>query len=223
MLDSLFFKVSSSSTESPLVFISDKMWFEDAEPQDRFTANVMIDIYGYEEDTPDDDLENSKIKIGELNGIYFDLEYAVNEGERLVDIFDDLSQDAMELYQTIYDERENDKANIFELNFNIFDIQYIFIRKKYRNHGIGSAIIQHLEEILKSTLRFNVGCFVTIPLPTKITKKNGITEINYIREDKKEIAQLRKFIRNCGYRSIENSEYLYKNTERIDLNIKIIK
>lgn len=221
MIKTLQFKAHSSRT--PFIDLFDEKWVVNSDPYDVFINNISIDILGVMEENEDINDELYKtIKIGEISGTYFNVEFATNSGQWLWDLFDSYSTEAEELYHYLFDEDETPNSEYFELNFNVFNLDYIYIEEEYRNKGIGTFVLKQLDNILNVTLGHSAGCFVCIPLPTTISHKDGIKHISYDKEDKKSIIKLRHIMRSCGYRTIKGSEYLYKNNDRKTTELKLL-
>lgn len=226
MIETLKFVAHSSSLESPYIDLGEKDWVMHSDPEDVFISNIAIDILGVievNEDIDADELYKTK-KIGEISGTYFNVEFALNSGQGIYDLFDSYSAEAEELYHYLFDEEESPYHEFFELNFNVFNLDYIYIEEEFRNKGIGTFVLKQLDNILNATLNHSAGCFVCIPLPTIIKDDNNETHISYDMNNKKFISKLRNTMRSCGYRSIKGSQYLYKNNDRKtkEINITLI-
>lgn len=224
MIKTLKFIAHSSNLESPYIDLGEEDWVMHSDPEDVFIGNITIDILGVIEENEDIDADELYItkKIGEVSGVYFNTEFAINSGQGIYDLFNSYSADAEELYHYLFDKDESPKLEYFELNHSVFNLDYIFIEEEYRKKGIGTFVLQQLDNIMQATLNHSAGCFVCIPLPTIITDKGDDKYISYDKSDKKLISKLRNTMRSCGYRSIKGSQYLYKNNERKTKEIKII-
>ncbi|MDI6706311.1 MAG: GNAT family N-acetyltransferase [Bacillota bacterium] len=103
------------------------------------------------------------------------------------------------------------------MSLNIFHIERFYIEEEFRNKGIGEKILDLLDDILNYTLNCEVGCYILLPNPITKNDKNELKIIKDENLNKKLKKKLVKFYRKCGYKKISKSDYMYLNTDYINV------
>ena len=142
--------------------------------------------------------------IATVLGYYFDMNFMLNEGIPLFDIFDGESQETYELYEALFKNHEY-KENLNVFNPNLFYLYDIFVEDDYRQEGYCTLLINQLDEILQYVAKLNVGV-----IATKIYEFESIDKIDSIEHlTKKEKLELNKKLKNIfinnNYECLENN------------------
>ncbi len=143
-----------------------------------------------------------------IRGILFDDEYMINNGIDSFEVYDSISGDTYDLYETIYDDDSLKEEYYSILSSNIFYLDRIYVNKEYRNNGYATNILNKLDEILRYILKLNVGLVIIYSKPFELTS-NGMNNVN----DHKVQKRLDKLYEKCGYINIEKTKYYYKKIE----------
>ncbi|MEN8908270.1 MAG: hypothetical protein ABF289_20125 [Clostridiales bacterium] len=168
-----------------------------------YSDSIIIKVYG------GNSLKEKYKKIGVIMGRYFrlsKLKYDLFE-----DIFDCVDQENHELYTDLYDENTEINDKYVGLKRNIFHIEKFYIEEEYRNMGLGSKILIHLDDVLSLNINCEVGAYILKPNTIKKDKNDDLTSI----EDKVLYKRLVDFYKRFGFKKIESSDYMFINTDYI--------
>lgn len=207
--DYLSFKVWSSKTETPGFKLEGDDWLSSFEPEDRYDANIEIDIFGEVFDLDKD--RSVKKNIGFIYGIIFDVESAYDDGEDIHDIFDSHSADALALYESLKGDEGDLNFEYVGLGTNVFYIDFIYIEEKYRCKELGAKVLEMLEDLIKYSLNYKIGCIALIAIAMDKSKNKGY---RYDIVDNPELKnKVKKFFINSSYRTIPGTEFMFRNTD----------
>lgn len=151
---------------------------------------------------------NSEKEIGTIKMTYMDISMAEEIGYSTADLFDLIDSEKQGVQHYLFDEYDIPNSNYIGNQLDIIYIDEIFIKKKYRNKGIGSEIIYRLPELIKNMFKLKIGCLVLLANPIE-SKKGKLIGIR----DKDKIEHLISFYEKLGFDRIEKTQYLVKKIE----------
>lgn len=151
---------------------------------------------------------NSEKEIGTIKMTYMDISMAEEIGYSTADLFDLIDSEKQGVQHYLFDEYDIPNSNYIGNQLDIIYIDEIFIKKKYRNKGIGSEIIYRLPELIKNMFKLKIGCLVLLANPIE-SKKGKLIGIR----DKDKIEYLISFYEKLGFDRIEKTQYLVKKIE----------
>ena len=142
--------------------------------------------------------------IAEVTGYYFDLDYMLNEGISIFEIFDSESVETYELYEALFEDEEY-VEEIESFNQNLFYLSDIYVNEEYRKEGYFTMLINQLDEILKYIAKLNVGLIATRIYEYQTCDK--IDAIEYLNKEEKEVLKdkLTNTLINADYKILENN------------------
>ena len=152
--------------------------------------------------------ETEIVNLGYLTGIFIDIESMVEAGvEDLVDFLDEYSQDTLNIATIFLD----DNAPLFKTfwcldNFNILYIEKLFIGNDFRHTGLGSKIIENIQDIMLEFHRIHLDTVFLEPSPLhekdiKFSEKEKL----YLKK------KLFRFYRKLDFEKIKGwPAYMYK-------------
>lgn len=190
-----------------LRYIQDKIYssLDDMAINDRFISYFFIDIYA-------SDLEENKdTKIGFIKGCYI-LPEEYMENCDFFDVCDAENQELMLMAESLIDKNFDFKEGIADITDCICYVSNFYIYKKFRNLGIGSHLINELDDILYYYSRDIITKIVLLPQPRVINNQRHLQNISEKNKDREILKnKLRKFYLDNGFIQIDNSEYMIKN------------
>lgn len=169
----------------------------DGEKEFDYSDDIFIDFgidlhYLDEENVDlDKDLYPQRQLLGRIDGIFFDVTYALNRNEDLALMLYNANHIASKLSKYILDEDNNLKKEYFTRYNNIYYIDEIFIEEKFRGKGYAKKVLSNLKDILMYTAKVNIGFIVT-------------SSHLDIKEDEEKFVKL---LENTGFKQIDNSEF----------------
>lgn len=190
-----------------LTYLQNKLFLEmdNIEVNDKYITYFFIDIFV-------SDLENNKnTKIGFIKGCYVQPEEFMEDSD-FYDTCDAESQELEEMASALIDDKLNLKEKYANSSDCICYISDFYIYKKFRECGIGSYILEELDDIMFYYSRDYITRFVLMPQPRVINNQRHTQNLSD-KYKKREIAlekELRNFYKNNGFKEIENSKYMIK-------------
>ena len=169
--------------------------------EDLLNQKYFIGIY-----ETDSDLHN-KGKIGTIEMTYMDVCMAEETGYDVFMLFDLIDAEKQGVCNYLFDDNEPNDEYV-GMDLDVIYIDKIFIKKEYRNMGIGSSIVKELPMIVRNILKLRPGCLVLLANPFEIEDKELIPE-----RDKEKIEKLIRFYQKNGFERIENTQYLARNMD----------
>jgi len=166
------------------------------EEREEYSFYVFLKIY------------SGRTLVAELNGMVFDEDKIMNDGNDMTDVADMHYGDVYGAICTLM------KSNIYKEELDI-DLMYaspyssyierVYINPKYRNKGVGKYIFNQLYDIFLHCLNIHTRCFVICPKPQlPDDKKNWI---NATDEDGSKKKLMIDVIKKSGYKRIGKSEF----------------
>ena len=157
------------------------------------------------------DMNTMKEKnIASLKGVYFDLEYAMNNDISTYEVFDMYSADTFSFYEILYED-DMIKEKYESMWSNVFYIERLYVEKEYRNKGYAKTLLNEINDIIRDILKLNVGQIIVYANPFEIN--NGADEM--IRSNKVLNNKLLNLYKTTGFKEIDdNPNYLIKVCEK---------
>ncbi len=180
--DDIFFKITKE------VKITDKL--DDYDDEEIYNYFINIQIYTYDKNT-------EEVLIGGLQLIDFTTLYKSTIS--LLDSFD-IEQELSELSELVIE----DETEVNKKYENTIYIHSIELKEEFRKLGIGSYIIEQLENILYKS--FDIDCFDILVKPFPIEVKDIDSKLFEI-----EYKKIIKFYKNLGFKKIPKEDYYIKN------------
>ena len=168
--------------------------------------SLLNQVYAIEIYKTDEDLEK-KEQIGKIEMTYMDVCMAEQAGYGVFMLFDLIDSEKQGVYNYLFDGNEPNDEYV-GMDLDVIYIDKIFIKKEYRNKGIGSAIIRELPKLIRNILKLRPGCLVLLANPFEIEDEEFIAE-----SDKDKIEKLIKFYEKNGFQRIEDTQYLVINMD----------
>lgn len=177
--------------------------FKDYEEQ-LISTEACINLYIY-----DEEIEENKTLVATIKGRYLDIEYAINHGISLYDVFDEIDADTSSLTPYLLDEDGDIKSDYFTLSNNIYYLDRIEVKEKYRGKGYAKLLLKNLEGILSYVAKISVGIIVIQAQPYDIVDGKEIMDY----KDTKRKERLIQLYETSGYQRIGTSNYLISVVE----------
>lgn len=177
----------------------------DMELEDQFITDFYIDIYIVNLD------EDSKMKIGYIRGSIFTPLDFTRFDITFNDVADSRGWDFYAMACSIIDNDGNIKPKIADEAETIGYIEDFYIKKSFRNYGIGSYIINNLNEILYYHSHLFPEKLIVLPQPRVLSKDRRHQNISEKNKNKDILmAKLISFYKTNGFEFIENTKYMLK-------------
>lgn len=179
--------------------------FEEMELDEQYITDFWIDIYvtNLEED--------SEMKIGYMKGnLFTPLDFTRFDID-FDDVADSRGWDFYDMACAIMGNDKNVRPEIADESDTICYIEDFYINKQYRNYGIGSYIINNLEEILFFYANLFPTTLIVLPQPRVVNKDRGHQNISEKNRNKDLLMEkLISFYKKNGFEFIENINYMLK-------------
>lgn len=153
-----------------------------------------------------EDLERIE-EIGTIEMNYMDVIMAEETGIGIFTLFDLIDSEKQGVYHYLYGNGERNMEYV-GMDSDVIYIDKIFIEKKYRNKGIGGAILRELPNLIRNVLKLRPGCLVLLANPFDYKGKEFVAERD---ENKRE--KLIKFYEKNGFTRIKDTQYLVVNMD----------
>ena len=155
--------------------------------------------------------EEEKMQIGSIKGRFFTLMDFTRFGITLSDVADCRGWDFEAMASAIVGKDGNIKPEIADEDDTIVYIEDFYINKQFRNCGIGSYIIDNLEDILYYYANTIIDKIIVLPQPRVVNKSKGLQNISE-KNKKKDVIMKRlvSFYNENGFEFIKNTKYMVK-------------
>ena len=155
--------------------------------------------------------EEEKMQIGSIKGRFFTLMDFRRFGITLSDVADCRGWDFEAMASAIVGKDGNIKPEIADEDDTIVYIEDFYINKQFRNCGIGSYIIDNLEDILYYYANTVINKIIVLPQPRVVNKSKGLQNISEKNKKKDLIMKkLISFYEENGFEFIKNTKYMLK-------------
>ena len=179
--------------------------FEGMELDEQYITNFWIDIYVTNLE------ENSEMKIGYMKGSLFTPLDFTRFDIDFDDVADSRGWDFYDMACAIMGNDKNVKKEIADEIDTIGYIEDFYINKQFRNYGIGSYIINNLEEILYFYSSQFPTRLIVLPQPRVVNKDRGHQNVSEKNKNKDLLMKkLISFYKMSGFEFIENTKYMLK-------------
>ncbi len=148
---------------------------------------------------------NSKKELGTVEITYMDVSMAIQNGYSTYDLFDLIDSEKQAVCSYLFDKYDTPNNNYVGYNMDVVYIDKIFIKKEYRNQGIGSEIVSKLPELIRNMFKLKPGCLVLLANPFEMKKDDLVAT-----KDTNKIEKLISFYENQGFKRIEGTQYLVR-------------
>ncbi len=122
--------------------------------------------------------EEEKMQIGSIKGRFFTPMDFTRFGITLSDVADYRGWDFEAMASAIVGKDGNIKPEIADEDDTIVYIEDFYINKQFRNCGIGSYIIDNLEDILYYYANTVINKIIVLPQPRVVNKSKGLQNIS---------------------------------------------
>ena len=122
--------------------------------------------------------EEEKMQIGSIKGRFFTPMDFTRFGITLSDVADCRGWDFEAMASAIVGKDGNIKQEIADEDDTIVYIEDFYINKQFRNCGIGSYIIDNLEDILYYYANTIIDKIIVLPQPRVVNKSKGLQNIS---------------------------------------------
>ena len=155
--------------------------------------------------------EEEKMQIGSIKGRFFTLMDFRRFGITLSDVADCRGWDFEAMASAIVGKDGNIKPEIADEDDTIVYIEDFYINKQFRSCGIGSYIIDNLEDILYYYANTIIDKIIVLPQPRVVNKSKGLQNISE-KNKKKDVIMKRlvSFYNENGFEFIKNTKYMVK-------------
>ena len=155
--------------------------------------------------------EEEKMQIGSIKVRFFTLMDFTRFGITLSDVADCRGWDFEAMASAIVGKDGNIKPEIADEDDTIVYIEDFYINKQFRNCGIGSYIIDNLEDILYYYANTVINKIIVLPQPRVVNKSKGLQNISE-KNKKKDVIMKRlvSFYNENGFEFIKNTKYMVK-------------
>ena len=178
---------------------------EGMEYDSRFITDFWIEIYATNLE------DDSEMKIGHIRGsIFIPMDFTRFDID-FHDVADCRGWDFYDMACAIIGEDNNIRPEIAEENETITYIEDFYINKQFRNMGIGSYIIDNLDEILYFYTNLFTCKIIVLPQPRVVNKEKGYQNVSDNNKNKELLMEkLISFYKMNGFDFIENTKYMRK-------------
>lgn len=205
--DSLSFKAHIIKPDLKYVTEDIVKYIEGMELDRQYVTDFYIDIYLTNLE------EESEIKIGFIKGSFFLPMDFTRFDINLHDVADCRGSDFYEMACAIIGNNGNVKLEIADETDTIGYIEDFYINKQYRNYGIGSYVINNLDEILYFYSNLFINKFVVLPQPRVVNKNKEHQNVSEKNKNKDLLMKrLISFYEMNEFEFIENTNYMLKKT-----------
>lgn len=155
--------------------------------------------------------EEEKMQIGSIKGRFFTLMDFTRFRITLSDVADCRGWDFEAMASAIVGKDGNIKPEIADEDDTIVYIEDFYINKQFRSCGIGSYIIDNLEDILYYYANTIIDKIIVLPQPRVVNKSKGLQNISE-KNKKKDVIMKRlvSFYNENGFEFIKNTKYMVK-------------
>ncbi len=169
--------------------------------EDLLNKRYAIEIYKTNENL------DKKEQIGKIDMTYMDVYMAEEKGFDVFMLFDLIDSEKQGVYDYLFEDNEPNDRYV-GMDLDVIYIDKIFIKKEYRNMGIGGTIVRELPNLIRNILKLKPGCLVLLANPFEIENKELKPE-----RDKNKIEKLINFYQKNGFERIDNTQYLAINMD----------
>ena len=178
---------------------------EGMELDNQFITDFWIDIYVTNLE------EEEEIKIGYIKGSFFLPRDFTTFDINLHDVADCRGWDFYDMASEIIGHDKNVRPEIAGEYDTICYIEDFYINKQYRNYGIGSYVINNLDEILYFYSNLFPNRLIVLPQPRVVNKERGHQNVSKKNKNKDLLMEkLISFYKMNGFEFIENTKYMLK-------------
>ena len=205
--DTISLSVSGTRGELRYIDTDINSWIECEEDEDKYIINVFISIFATNLDN------REKVEIGKLTGNFFESEIMMDDIS-FYSLCDSISTDLEHMASAIVAEDEFIKDDICEYDENLMYIDRIYIEENYRGLGIGSYVINSLNDILEYSVNLSPEVLILLPAPQEIGEDGLLQEIRDKKIKEQEEKKLLKLYKKLGFEKLDNSNYMIKRTKK---------
>ncbi len=178
---------------------------EGMELDEQFIIDFWIDIYVNNLE------EEEEMKIGYIKGSLFTPMDFTRFGIDFYDVADCRGWDFYDMACAIIGNDKNIRTEIASEDDTICYIDDFYINKQYRNYGIGSYVINSIDEILYFYSNLFPNKLIVLPQPRVINKSKGHQNVSEKNRNKDLLMEkLIAFYKKNGFDFIENTKYMQK-------------
>ena len=149
--------------------------------EDLLNKRYAIEIYKTNENL------DKKEQIGKIDMTYMDVYMAEEKGFDVFMLFDLIDSEKQGVYDYLFEDNEPNDRYV-GMDLDVIYIDKIFIKKEYRNMGIGGTVVRELPNLIRNILKLKPGCLVLLANPFEIENKELKPE-----RDKNKIEKLINF------------------------------
>lgn len=203
--DSLSFRTFIVRPELEYVTEDIATHIEGMELDSRFITNFFIDIYVTNLD------EDEKMKIGFIKGSCFLPMDFMRFNITFHSVADCKGWDFYDMASAIIGKGNNIKPEIADETDTIAYIEDFYINKQFRNCGIGSYVINNIDDILYFYTNSFIDKIIVLPQPRVVNKSKGLQNIS--EKNKKKDLTMKKlvsFYEENEFEFIEDTRYMLK-------------
>lgn len=206
MYKNLLIEVHSHATDLIIFDTSGEIDFRDYSEQLDSTFSGMslylVDDSYYEDRV---NSEEHKKLVATIYGRYFDIDYAMNNGISMYEVFGEPDADKASLISYLLDDDGEIKDEYHSIYHNIYYLDRIEVEEKFRGQGYAKFLLKNLPEILMYVAKLSVGLIMIQAQPYDRIDGKEIMDC----KDNNRKERLIKLYENSGYTRIGNSNYLY--------------
>lgn len=127
--------------------------------------SLLNQTYAFEIYKINENLEKQE-QIGRIDMIYMDVYMAEETGFDIFSLFDLIDSEKQGVYHYLFNDN-NPNDEYVGMDLDVIYIDKIFIKKEYRNMGIGSTIVKELPKLIRNILKLKPGCLVLLEILLK--------------------------------------------------------
>ena len=155
--------------------------------------------------------EDEKMQIGSVKGRFFLPMDFTRFGLTLYDVADYRGWDFGAMASAIIGKDGNIKPEVADEDDTIVYIEDFYINKQFRDCGIGSYIIDNIEDILYYYANTVINKIIVLPQPRVVNKSKELQNISEKNKKKDLIMKkLVSFYEKNGFKFIKNTKYMLK-------------
>lgn len=209
-IDDIIFAISSDKCNVRLTSLDENIesYYENMEPERKYKNDFTIKAFMVDENGEQD------MKIGYIEGVYFEAESLFSEEISFIILCDDISSDAYRMAEAVTDKRGRILPSICHREHNMVYIEKVYVEEQYRGSGVGRCLLDNMLPFLQHALCLRTHAVVLLPYPQEKTQGGGLLDAANADAD---LPRLISFYEKAGYCKLNSSGFMYKKcTDGLD-------